>query len=118
PDDDYSFCEILLEKSCLGTSDTSFKFVANNEFDLEKTVDGCCDLKVVTTGTLSSCGIPDELFQKEVDENNLKKFGPGHSYREDGKLIKPPGHQPPNIKGLLEELLRDNNDRNESFHNT
>lgn len=75
-------------------------------FDRVETIDGCCDLKVVTTGTLIACGVPDEPFQKLVDENNLEKFGPGHSWREDGKLIKPPGHKPPDIAGKLAELLK------------
>lgn len=72
--------------------------------DLVGIIDGCCDIKVVTTGTLSSCGLPDELFQKEVDENNLSKFAPGHSFREDGKLIKPPNFTGPKIKEMLAEL--------------
>ena len=65
--------------------------------DLCAIVDGCCDLSVVTIGTLSACGVPDELFLKLVDENNLAKFGDGHSIREDGKLIKPSDHKPPAI---------------------
>ena len=67
--------------------------------------DGCADLKVVTTGTLIACGIPDVKLQLLVDENNLGKFGPGHSIREDGKLIKPEGHKPPDIRRFLEEVM-------------
>lgn len=74
------------------------------EPDLVKIVDGCCDVKVVTTGTLSACGVPDVAVQRLVDDNNLDKFGPGHTIREDGKLIKPPGHQPPDIAGMLDIL--------------
>ena len=68
---------------------------------LEAVADGCADLRVVTTGTLSACGIADEVLQQEVDYNNLTKFGEGHRLREDGKLIKPPGHRPPDIEGVL-----------------
>jgi len=82
--------------------DTSFE-IDTEEMDLLQTIDGCNDIKVVTTGTLSALGIPDVRFQKLVDDNNLDKFGPEHKIREDGKLIKPPNHQPPNIAGLLEE---------------
>lgn len=74
------------------------------EPNLEEIIDGCCDLNVITTGTLIACGLPDVVFQNEVDKNNLAKFGPGHSIREDGKLIKPPGHKPPDIKSLLNAL--------------
>jgi len=58
-------------------------------YDLIELVDGCCDLKVVTTGTLSTLGLPDEPFQKIVDKKNLEKFGPGGYRREDGKWVKP-----------------------------
>lgn len=74
-------------------------------FDLTEVIDGCCDISVVTIGTLSACGVPDLPFLSLVDKNNLLKFGPGSSIREDGKIMKPPGHKPPDIKGLLESLL-------------
>ena len=81
-----------------------FSFIADREPDLLEIIDGCCDIKVVTTGTLSACGVPDLPFQECVDLNNLAKFGPGHSWREDGKLIKPEGHKPPDIAGVLTSL--------------
>ncbi len=73
------------------------------EPDLVEIADGCADIKVVTTGTLSACGIADEKLQLLVDENNLAKFGPGHRIRADGKLIKPPEHKPPDVWALLTE---------------
>jgi predicted HAD superfamily Cof-like phosphohydrolase len=76
------------------------------EPDLEKVIDGCSDLKVVVTGTLSAFGVPDKAFQEEVDSNNLKKFGPGGYRRDDGKWVKPPDHQPPQIAKMVEELRR------------
>lgn len=57
--------------------------------------DGCCDLIVVTTGTLSSCGLSDTRLQEIVDTDNLKKFKPGYSLSSEGKLIKPPTHVGP-----------------------
>ncbi len=48
--------------------------------------------------------MPDKEIQKMVDNNNLEKFGPGHSIREDGKLIKPPYHKAPDIQGFLERI--------------
>ena len=69
--------------------------------------DGCADVIVVTTGTLSACGLADVSIQEEVDENNLAKFGPGHSYREDGKLIKPPNHKPPALNEIIERQIRE-----------
>src|SRR5712671_2031386 len=69
--------------------DIDFKnlsFHADGIFNMLEVIDGCCDLKVVTTGTLSACGLEDEKFQKIVDEDNLLKLGPGSYLREDGKL--------------------------------
>lgn len=71
------------------------------ETDIVEVADGCADIKVVTTGTLSSFGIDDNEIQEAVDENNLAKFGPGSYRREDGKWMKPPNHQPPNIKEII-----------------
>jgi predicted HAD superfamily Cof-like phosphohydrolase len=80
-------------------------FAADRDFDLIKLIDGCCDLKVVTTGTLSACGVPDEPFQQEVDNNNLTKFPGGKpTLREDGKYMKPPGYKPPDFEGVLNSI--------------
>lgn len=63
--------------------------------NLTEIVDGCCDLMVVTTGTLSACGLADVKLQEIVDADNLKKFKPGHTISPEGKFIKPPGHKGP-----------------------
>lgn len=75
-------------------------------FDLIETIDGVADLSVVGLGTLIACGVPDRPFLEEVDHNNLMKLGPGHTFREDGKLIKPLGHPKPNIRGVLDHINR------------
>jgi predicted HAD superfamily Cof-like phosphohydrolase len=69
--------------------------------DLVLIADGCADISVVTTGTLSACGIQDEELLEEVDKANLAKFGPGGYKREDGKWIKPKDWVPPDILGVL-----------------
>lgn len=74
-----------------------------HEPDLEQVVDGCADIQVVTTGTLSAFGVADADIMIEVDNNNLSKFGPGGYRREDGKWMKPPTWTPPDIKGILED---------------
>ena len=82
------------------------KVEATGEYiDLPYSIDSACDLRVVTTCVLSGCGIPDVVFQAAVDNNNLQKFGPGHTIRKDGKLIKPPDHQPPRIAHLLDLMF-------------
>lgn len=79
------------------------EFKANKKYDPINIIDGCCDIKVVTTGTLVALGVPDEPFQNEVDKNNLDKFGPGGYRRDDGKWVKPPGHKAPDIEKILTE---------------
>ena len=64
--------------------------------------DGCADISVVTIGTLSACGIADKMLLLEVDESNMRKFGPGCSKREDGKHVKPPDWKKPDILGVLQ----------------
>jgi predicted HAD superfamily Cof-like phosphohydrolase len=71
------------------------------EVRLEDIAKECADIHVVTTGTTVACGINTEKAQELVDNNNLDKFGPGHSFREDGKLIKPPGFKSPDMKESL-----------------
>ena len=83
-----------------------FMLLPQGNPDLVEIVDGCCDISVVTIGTLSACGVPDALFLQEVDRSNLAKFGPGgYKHPDTGKWIKPPGHKPPRIKELLDGLL-------------
>lgn len=90
---------------------TIYKFYrdARKTPDFVEIVDGCCDLKVVTTGTLSACGVCDLLPQRIVDQNNLDKFAEGHYIREDGKLVKPPSHKPctEDLKWALRSMLND-----------
>lgn len=63
----------------------------------------CADVIVVTTGTASSCGIGLKKIQKEVDANNLEKFGPG-SYRDNnGKWRKPTNYKKPDLTNHIEE---------------
>ena len=54
--------------------DVEFSKMPDQDPILEDIADGCADVIVVTTGTLSACGIADDSLQHEVDINNLKKF--------------------------------------------
>lgn len=87
----------------------NFEYVESIKPNLEKIADGVADVSVVSIGTLTACGIEDQEIIEEVDNNNLAKFGPGHSKRADGKLIKPPSHKPPQIKEILSRQSNKNN---------
>lgn len=78
-------------------------FYSHGAPDLPEIADGCADISVVTTGTLAACGIADKPLLRLVDENNLAKLAPGHSFRSDGKLLKPPGHKRPDFAAALRE---------------
>lgn len=73
-------------------------------FDFVESVDGVFDLQVVSTCVLAMLGVPDMALRNSIDDNNLAKFGPGHSIREDGKLVKPADHKPVDIIAKLEEI--------------
>lgn len=73
--------------------------------NLEKIIDGCCDLSVVLTGTLSACGCQDLPFIQEVDAANLRKFeGDAHRDPQTGKWVKPSDFVPPDIAGVLRRV--------------
>lgn len=42
--------------------------------DMIEIIDGCQDVRVVTTGTEIACGVRDLEIQETVDGNNLEKF--------------------------------------------
>ena len=96
-------CEVLAERTFM-LSKKNVSIVNVKEPDLIEICDGVADLSVVSIGTLSALGIPDEALLKMVDENNLEKFGEGHSWNRDGKLIKPPNHPKPPIREYIDSL--------------
>ncbi len=99
------FAVITLNERVDGKTVYHPTFIEDEEPNLIEIADGCADIKVIATGTLVACGIHDVELQNEVDKNNLTKFGKGHRIREDGKLIKPPNHQPPDIAKILKDQV-------------
>lgn len=71
--------------------------------DLPEIIKECADLSVVAIGTMVACGVRDQWILELVDENNLAKTGPGATFREDGKILKPPGFQKPDIARALRD---------------
>jgi predicted HAD superfamily Cof-like phosphohydrolase len=79
-----------------------FKFETVDQVDLVEVADGLGDISVVTVGAMLAYGIADVELLKEVDNNNLAKFGPGgYKDPDTGKWHKPPNHQPPRIADVL-----------------
>lgn len=71
------------------------------EEDFVEIADACADLNYVVAGGALSYGIDLEPVDEEVHRSNLAKFGPGSWKDENGKIRKPPGWTPPDIKGVL-----------------
>ena len=83
--------------------------------DIYEWIDGCCDVAVVNTGELCAMGLPDVPFQREVNSNNLAKFGPGSYVDSNGKLCKPDNHQGPRIAAILHAIQANSNGRQVDF---
>lgn len=69
--------------------------------DIVGVVDGCCDVSVVTIGTLSAFGVIDAPLLEAIDESNLAKFEGDAHKDENGKWIKPSDWKAPDILQLL-----------------
>jgi predicted HAD superfamily Cof-like phosphohydrolase len=70
----------------------------------EDDVDALVDILVVTIGALHSIGVDVEGAWNEVHRSNMAKVDSGTGVvlrREDGKILKPEGWQPPNLKQYL-----------------
>lgn len=76
--------------------------VAEDENDLVEIADALADIIYIACGTAASYGIDlDEVF-KEVHRSNMAKLVDGKVIRrEDGKILKPEGWTPPDIKSVL-----------------
>ncbi|MBY6272936.1 MAG: hypothetical protein CW346_12075 [Bacillaceae bacterium] len=70
--------------------------------DLVKAADSLADLTYVVLGTAVALGIDLRPVFAEVHRTNMLKEG--GATREDGKILKPPGWEPPQIAPLLENM--------------
>ncbi len=69
--------------------------------DVTDWVHELADLLYVTYGAILACGVdPDPVFA-EVHRANLSKAGGPR--RADGKILKPPGWQPADVRRVIEE---------------
>lgn len=74
--------------------------------DMVEVADACADLKWVIEGLEHTLNIPQQEVWDEVARSNLKKIDPltgKVKKREDGKVMKPEGWTPPDIKSIIEQ---------------
>lgn len=71
--------------------------------DMVQAADGMADLDYVVEGLRCILGIDGQAVVGEVHAANMRKLGPDGKplRREDGKVVKPPGWQPPDIAAVL-----------------
>ena len=73
------------------------------EKDMVEIADGCADLKWVIEGLENTLNLPQQEVWDEVARSNLAKIsddGKVHK-RKDGKVLKPKGWTPPDIKSII-----------------
>ena len=74
--------------------------------DRVEQLDALIDILVVTIGAIHSMGADAEGAWREVMRTNQAKIDPATGLvrrREDGKILKPEGWQPPNIKPYVHD---------------
>ena len=73
------------------------------EKDMVEIADGCADLKWVIEGLEHTLNIPQQEVWDEVARSNLSKISENGKVlkRKDGKVMKPEGWTPPDIKSIL-----------------
>lgn len=76
-----------------------FVQIGGRDQDIEKVADGIVDSIVVLVGTAIHYGIDLEPVWDEIQRSNLAKAGGGK--RADGKVLKPEGWEPPNVRKAL-----------------
>jgi len=71
--------------------------------DRVEIADACADLKWVIEGLEITLNLPQQEIWDEVARSNLAKISTNGKVlkREDGKVLKPEGWTPPNIKSIL-----------------
>jgi predicted HAD superfamily Cof-like phosphohydrolase len=76
---------------------------AELEDNFVEVADALADIIYIACGTAVSYGIPLDKIFEEVHNSNMSKLVDGKPmYREDGKVMKPEGWKPPNIRKILD----------------
>jgi predicted HAD superfamily Cof-like phosphohydrolase len=85
--------------------ETDELWVANAAADPKECLDALIDILVVTIGAIHSLGADGEGAWNEVMRTNFAKIDPATGFvkkREDGKVLKPEGWQPPELDQYLQ----------------
>lgn len=71
--------------------------------DVVAAADTLGDLEYVVNGMALGMGVDLPAVVREIHRSNMTKLGPDGKpiYREDGKILKGEGYEPPRLKELL-----------------
>jgi predicted HAD superfamily Cof-like phosphohydrolase len=105
---DQTTCEYNIQQFAMyaGLIDEEVKELkeAVNNSDKVETLDALIDILVVTIGAIHSMGANGEAAWQEVMRTNMAKVDPVTGKvrkREDGKVLKPDGWQPPFLNNFV-----------------
>jgi predicted HAD superfamily Cof-like phosphohydrolase len=91
--------EIQLLRLKLLAEEVAELITATTNEDIVEIADGIADVIYVAVGMALANGIPLDAVWDEVQRSNMAKVG--GATRQDGKVLKPEGWQPPNIEAVL-----------------
>ena len=100
--DNYNESQYAMYKNLI---DEEFKEL-QSAYDMEAELDALIDILVVTIGAIHSAGFDAEGAWKEVMQTNFAKIDKLTGRvrrREDGKVLKPVGWQPPNLSKYIKQ---------------
>ena len=101
--DDYDFSQYAMYLKLIDEEVSELKTAVENNDDIEQ-LDALTDILVVTIGAIHSAGFDAEGAWKEVMKTNFAKIDKETGKvrkREDGKVLKPVGWVPPDLKPFV-----------------
>lgn len=69
--------------------------------DIVEIADACADVVYAVVGTAVTYGVPFDAALAEVHRSNMTKLIPPVVVNGDGKIVKGPGYEPPDIARVL-----------------
>ena len=103
--DDYDFSQYSMYLNLIEEEYKELKQAVESNNDVEQ-LDALIDILVVTIGAIHSAGMDAEGAWKEVMRTNFAKIDKETGKvrkREDGKVLKPLGWTPPDLKPFMEK---------------
>ena len=104
--DTYNHDQFHLYKRLIG-EEVSELIHAIQKSDRTEQLDALIDILVVTAGAIHSLGVDGEAAWDEVMRTNFAKVDPVTGLvkrREDGKILKPDGWQPPKLAQFVKNV--------------